>query len=120
MQKKTIVLGASTNEERYSNMAVKKLLLYKHPIIAIGNKKGSINDVQIINQFDAQKDIDTITIYLSAANQQPYYNDILATKPKRIIFNPGAENLELALLAQNNGIETIDACTLVMLSTGQY
>ncbi len=105
MKKKTIVLGASPNEERYSNMAVKKLLAYKYPTIAIGNKKGTIDTVKIETQFEPQADIDTITIYLSAANQLPYYENILATKPARLIFNPGAENPKLAAIAEEQGIQ---------------
>jgi hypothetical protein len=59
-------------------------------------------------------------MYLSAANQKPYYDYVLTLRPKRIIFNPGAENDELSALAKANGIQPMEACTLVMLSTGQY
>jgi uncharacterized protein len=120
MKKKTLVLGASENVERYSNKAVRKLVANNHPVIAIGNKVGKIGDVEIVKTHLVYDNIDTITLYLGEKNQKPFYDYILSLKPKRIIFNPGAENIELEELAKENGIETMEACTLVMLSTGQY
>lgn len=118
--KKTIVLGASPNPDRYSFLAVNKLLAYQHEVIAVGNKKGAISGVVIDNGLPEVKDVDTITLYLNPNNQKPFYDYILASNPKRIIFNPGTENEELEKLAQQAGIQTLEACTLVMLSTGQY
>lgn len=118
--KKTIVLGASSNPERYSFLAVRQLLAQQHEVIALGNKAGYI-DQQIIHIDTPEvKDVDTISLYLNPNNQKPYYTYILAQKPKRIIFNPGTENNELADLARHAGIEPIEACTLVLLATGQY
>lgn len=120
MQKKTVVLGASQNEDRYSNMAVKKLTAHNHPVTAIGNKEGSINDIEIVKNNPIIKDVDTVTLYLNPQNQKPYYDYILSLNPKRIIFNPGTENEELEKLAAAKGIKSMDACTLVLLSTNQY
>jgi predicted CoA-binding protein len=119
-QKKTLVLGASENTDRYSNMAVKKLSAHDHPVIALGRKKGTIGNISIETEKKAINDIDTVTLYLNAANQKEYYDYILSLHPKRIIFNPGAENDELADLANKQHIDTKEACTLVLLSTGQY
>jgi predicted CoA-binding protein len=69
---------------------------------------------------EIHKDVDTITLYVGPQHQSEYFDYIVKTKPKRIIFNPGTENQELEELAEKNGIETMDACTLVLLSTGQY
>ncbi len=118
--KKTLVLGASENTERYSNMAVKKLLAHQQPVVAVGKKKGVINGVQIENEKKYFESIDTVTLYLNPLHQQAYYDYIFSLRPKRIIFNPGAENEELAILAQQKGIKAQEACTLVLLSTGQY
>ena len=120
MQKKTVVLGASQNEERYSNMAVKKLVAHNHPVTAIGNKEGIINNINIIKENPFLNDVDTVTLYLNPENQKPYYDYILSLNPKRIIFNPGTENEELESLALLKGIKTMEACTLVLLSTNQY
>lgn len=117
---KTLVLGASPNISRYSNMAVKKLRAYGHDVVAVGNKEGIINDIKIINGQPDLKNIDTITLYLGKANQEGYYNYILNLRPRRIIFNPGAENPELKKMAEEKNIEAIEACTLVMLSTAMY
>ena len=120
MQKNTVVLGASQNEERYSNMAVKKLGANKHSVTAIGNKEGIINDTKIIKDNPSISDVDTVTLYLNPKNQKPYYDYILSLNPKRIIFNPGTENEELEKIANEKGIKTMEACTLVLLSTNQY
>lgn len=120
MIKKTVVLGASENPERYSYLAVERLSKKNHPVIAIGKKAGLVNGVPIITNHPAEKDVDTVTLYLNPTLQKAYYEYIFSLHPKRIIFNPGTENDELANLAKAKGIQTIEACTLVMLSTGQY
>lgn len=119
-EKKTLVLGASDNPSRYSNLAVQRLRKYGHPVVAVGRKYAQVDDVVIEKEKLAFENIDTITLYLNPLHQQEYYDYILSLKPKRIIFNPGAENDELAQLAIKNGIKPLEACTLVMLSTNQY
>ena len=120
MEKKTLVLGASDNPSRYSYLAVQRLRKNDHPVVAIGRKRTYLNDVKIDTEKTPFTDIDTVTLYLNPNNQKEYYDYILSLKPKRIIFNPGAENDELASLAKKNNIQPIEACTLVMLSTNQY
>lgn len=119
-KKKTLVLGASDNPSRYSYLAIQRLKNHGHPVVAIGRKKTAVNDVTIDTEKKEMNDIDTVTLYLNPMNQKQYYDYILSLKPKRIIFNPGAENDELADLARKNNIQPIEACTLVMLSTGKY
>jgi hypothetical protein len=119
-KKKTLVIGASTNPERYSYLAINKLLTHQQPVVALGNKKGVVNTIEIATEPQPFDDIDTVTLYLNPSHQQQYYNYILGLHPKRIIFNPGTENDELANLASQKGITTLEACTLVLLSTGQY
>lgn len=118
--KKTVVLGASDNPDRYSFLAVEKLRRYGHPVVAIGKKTGHIADTGIITGQPAEADVDTVTLYLNPALQRQYYDYILSLKPRRIIFNPGTENPELRQLAEENQIKPLEACTLVMLGTGQY
>lgn len=119
--KKTLVLGASSKPDRYAYLAVNRLRQRGHDVVAVGNREGQVADVAITQQMpDPSADIDTITLYLNPANQVDYYDKILQLHPKRIIFNPGTENAELVEMAQARGIETLDACTLVMLSTNMY
>ena len=118
--KKTLVLGASDNPRRYSYLAVHRLREFGHPVVAIGKKPGKVSDVDIQKGEQPASEIDTVTLYLNPLHQKLYYNYIVSLKPKRIIFNPGTENDELAVLAEQNNIKTLEACTLVMLSTGQY
>ena len=118
--KKTLVLGASDNPQRYSYLAMNRLRNNGHPVVAIGRKPAAVGDVSIEIEKKAFPGVDTVTLYLSARSQKEYYDYILSLHPKRIIFNPGTENDELARLAQANGIQPLEACTLVLLSTGQF
>ena len=118
--KKTLVLGASKNPDRYSFIAINRLRKHGHPVVAIGKRESVVADVPIGIEKEGYPDVDTVTLYLSAQNQKQYYDYILGLHPKRIIFNPGAENDELYDLAQQKGIKPVEACTLVLLSTGQY
>ena len=119
-KKKTLVIGASSNPSRYSFLAVQKLSAHQHPVIALGLKNGLIGNIEIETEKKAFDNINTITLYLNPFHQKEYYHYILSLHPKRIIFNPGTENDELFALAKENGIEALEACTLVLLSTGQY
>jgi predicted CoA-binding protein len=118
--KKTLVLGATNNPGRYAHLASLRLVAHGHPIVNVGIKSGEVAGQPIEKPNSIHPDIDTITLYLNPNNQKEYYQYILATKPKRIIFNPGTENPELESLAQENGIQTEESCTLVLLSTNQY
>jgi len=119
-KKKTLVLGASSNPARYSFLAINKLRKNGHPVVAVGKKNVAVADVEITTDKKPVTGIDTVTLYLNARNQKEYYDYILSLKPKRIIFNPGAENEELEALARANNIQPMEACTLVLLSTGQF
>jgi predicted CoA-binding protein len=120
MDKKTLVLGATPNESRYANLAANRLVKNGHSIVNVGLKTGAIAGVPIEKPETIHPDIDTITLYVGPQNQKGLYEYILNTHPKRIIFNPGAENSELRRMANEKGIETEYACTLVLLSIGQY
>lgn len=119
-KKPTLVLGASEKADRYSYRAVKMLLAHGHPVRAIGRRKGSIDGIIIETEPKIAEEIDTLTLYLNPQNQKSYYDFIVTLKPKRIIFNPGTENSELADMAESIGIQCLEGCTLVMLQTGQY
>lgn len=118
--KKTLVLGASVNEYRVSNTAIHQLLDTGNEVIAIGNRPGVVAGVPLRQDRPPIEDLDTVTLYLNPSRQPEYYDYILSLRPKRLIFNPGTENPELARLAREQGIEVEMACTLVMLSLGVY
>lgn len=120
MKNKTLVLGASESSTRYSNLAIKKLLSHGKAVVAIGKVAGKVDSVEIAAKPVETDEVDTVTLYLNPLHQKPYYDYILSLKPRRIIFNPGTENQELEDLAKKNGIESLEACTLVMLSMGKY
>ncbi len=119
-KKKTLVIGASDNPSRYSCLAIQRLRALGHPVVALGRKDTAVKDVEISKEKEDFTGVDTVTLYLNPANQQEYYDYILSLNPKRIIFNPGTENQELEDLAHQKDIKTMEACTLVLLTTGQY
>ena len=118
--KKTLVIGASDNPERYSFLAVNRLRNAGHPVVAIGLKPVQVADIKVDTEKKAFEEVDTVTLYLNPARQKEYYDYILSLHPNRIIFNPGTENEELETMAKEKGIQTMEACTLVLLSTGQF
>ena len=117
--KSTLVLGASINPDRYSNKAIFMLKERGHQVIAVGNKAGIVHGINIDKEIKIDN-VDTVTMYLGKSNQDPYYDAILKLNPRRVILNPGTKKVELEQLANKNGIEVIEACTLVMLSIDEY
>ncbi|MBE7176137.1 MAG: CoA-binding protein [Mucilaginibacter polytrichastri] len=120
MKKKTLILGATPNPERYAYLAAHRLVKNGHEIVNVGIKTGEVAGVPIEKGDEIHEDIDTVTLYVGPSHQPEYYDYIMNTHPRRIIFNPGTENRELRERAKAEGIETLDACTLVMLGSGQY
>lgn len=118
--KNTLIIGATPNADRYAYRAAHMLTAKGHEIINVGIKKGAVAGVAIEKPGTIHPDVDTITLYIGPDRQHEYYDYILQTNPKRVIFNPGTENEELETLLKENAIEPIEACTLVLLSTGQY
>lgn len=118
--KRTAVIGASPDPERYSFKAVESLRRFGIECIAIGLKQGYIDDVVIQQVPDSTMEIDTVSLYVGPKNQSAWKEIILKLHPKRVIFNPGTENPAFELELQSHGIITERACTLVLLSTGQY
>lgn len=118
--KPTLVIGASENPARYSFRAIQDLERYHHPVRAIGARAGKVGNTPIETTTVPLSGIDTVTLYLSPEKQLPYYDYILSLQPRRLIFNPGTENEDLFKKAKEAGIESLEACTLVLLHTGQY
>jgi predicted CoA-binding protein len=117
---KTLIIGASINPKRYAYKAANSLLNHEHEIVLVGQREGEIKGNKIHTDYPDFEGIDTVTMYVSPKNQPSLYDYILKQKPRRIIFNPGTENPEFEALAENEGIETEEACTLVLLSIGQF
>ena len=118
--KKTVVIGASDNPERYAFKATLALQNKAHQVVPIGIREGNINGLKILTGKPDVENVDTVTLYVGPKNQPEWYDYIIGLKPKRVIFNPGTENRELESLLDKNNIEAIEACTLVMLSVGNY
>lgn len=120
MGKATVVIGASPNSDRYSYKATVSLQQHGHKVYPVGLREGKIGNLDIITGKPELKDVDTVTLYVGPQNQAAWENYILSLKPKRIIFNPGTENDQFMNTASATGIECVEACTLVMLSIGNF
>lgn len=120
--KKTVIIGATSNTSRYAYLAAEMLDQYQHEFVPVGIRKGVVFGRSILNIFEKPmiSDIDTITLYIGPQRQPEWYEYILSLKPNRIIFNPGTENPEFEMKASLIGVQTLEACTLVMLRTGQF
>ena len=114
-------MGASKKPDRYSYKAVKLLAEKGHTPFPVHPVIQDIDGVRVYKKLtDIAESIDTVTVYLSAENSNKVADNILNSGARRVIFNPGAENPELASRLKEKGIEAIEACTLVMLKTGQF
>ena len=120
MKKKTLVIGASLKAERYSNKAIRRLVSYKHEVVALGLRAGEVAGIKIDTAILQYQDLDTVTLYLNPKRQEAFYYYIIALAPKRVIFNPGTENPEFYKLLKKHNIAFEEACTLVLLGTNQY
>jgi predicted CoA-binding protein len=120
--KKTVIIGATTNPTRYAFIAADMLSDYHHEIVQVGIKKGDVCDKPILDIFKKPEitDVDTVTLYIGPRHQPEHYEYILKLKPRRVIFNPGTENPEFEKMVEESGAEALEACTLVLLRSGQY
>lgn len=115
------MLGASTNPERYAYLALERLIEHRYDAVPVNPGHTEILGRRCYASIgEVPAPIDTVTLYLGAARSEPLSAEILAAKPRRIMFNPGAENPALAAAAKAQGIECLNACTLVMLSAGTF
>ncbi len=119
-KKKTLVFGGSLKPERYSHKAIRRLNNTGHPVVSIGGRSGWVEDVVVLRGHPELKEIHTITMYMGEQRQEEHEEYLLSLSPDRIIFNPGAENHRLFAKAKSAGIEVMEACTLVLLSTGEF
>ena len=120
--KKTVIIGATTNPSRYAYLAADNLREKNIEFVPVGIKKGNLFGKEILDlkQHPDVADVDTITLYINPANQREWYDYFFKLKPKRVVFNPGTENPELEKMLEEKNIEALEACTLVLLRTGQY
>jgi len=120
--KLTLIVGATDNPERYAYRAAELLQAKAIPFVPIGIKKGVVFGEEILDLRlkPALGEIHTITLYLGPSNQSEWMEYLIGLGPKRIIFNPGTENPLFFQKAEEAGIEALEACTLVMLTTGQF
>jgi uncharacterized protein len=117
---KTLIIGASSNPDRYSYKAAERLLAHGYEIEMIGKRPEVVFGQTIDTEKKDFEDIDTVTMYVSDKFQKEYYEYIVSLNPNRVIFNPGTENPEFEELLIQNDIHVEEACTLVLLGTGQY
>ena len=120
MTKKTLVIGASQNPERFSYMAIRKLKYNNIPVVAMGLREGEVFGVSIEKPYSKFVDIHTITIYIGPRNLPQFHDYIMNLNPKRVIFNPGTEDRKFQERLEQAGVEVVEGCTLIMISSNQY
>lgn len=120
MMKRTLVVGASPNPDRYSFKATERLAGHGHEVFPFGVRKGTINGIEIRTDWPDNADFHTVTLYMNPKRQVDFYRAIIDLHPERVVFNPGTENSEFQTKLDDAGIKWIEACTLVMLSIGNY
>lgn len=118
--KKVIVLGASLNANRYSNMAIKKLIKNNYDVYPLGKSEAEVEGVRLFSDFKMIEEVYAVTIYLNPFNQRQFYDYILDLNPQKVVLNPGAENRELELILDENSIKFERACSLVLLSLNSF
>lgn len=115
------VLGASNKQKRYSYQAVKLLAEKGHVVFPVHPAISDIDGIPVFKRLaDIPTPIHTITVYLAPERSTALADEILAARSKRVIFNPGAENQDLAQRLKETGVEAMNACTLVLLKTNQF
>jgi len=115
------IIGASAKVDRYSNLAQKSLLDHGHTVFPVTPSGGTIYGIACLASIsDISEPIDTVTLYVGPKTLITMMDQLITLHPKRVIFNPGTEDFELMVQLKNSGIEVLEACTLVMLSTNQF
>ncbi len=116
------VLGASPKRDRYSNQAVRLLVEHGHDVVPVHPAHRSIEGLPAVARLDdlAPGSVDTVTMYVGSGRSASLGPALIRLAPRRVIFNPGAENPALEARLEEAGIEAVDACTLVLLRTGQF
>lgn len=115
------ILGASSNEHRYSYKAQEMLTDHGHKVYPVNPYGGEVLGVSCYTSLDQIEDsIDTVTLYVAPKRLSGSIDALIELKPKRVIFNPGTESEEHMARIRNAGIDVLTVCTLVMLSTDQF
>jgi len=120
--KKTVIIGATPNPARYAYLAAETLRDHEEEFVPVGIKMGSVFGKEILDlRLHPEIDnVDTVTLYINPRHQEEWYDYFVKLKPRRVIFNPGTENPELEKSLEEKGIQALEACTLVLLRTGQF
>jgi predicted CoA-binding protein len=114
------VLGASATPGRYSLLAVEQLLAHGHRVLPVNPALETVAGLPVVKSLADLPPVDTLTLYVGPARLTAMADAIVQLRPGRVIFNPGTESTELQVALDRAGIPWIEACTLVMLSSGQF
>lgn len=114
------ILGASDQPDRYAFKAFNMLKEYGHTPLPVSRNVREVEGVAAVQRLTELSNVDTVTMYVNPKLGAQLKDDIVKLKPKRVIFNPGTENHLLMDELKSQGIEVVEACTLVMLRTGQF
>ncbi len=115
------ILGASKKPERYAYKAMTMLKSHGYAVAPVNQVLEDIEGTPVFKSLaDIPEKVHTLTLYIGPKHIKGEIEAILALKPGRVIFNPGTESDELMKALDEAGIPYLEACTLVLLSTGQF
>lgn len=118
---RVVILGASPKPERYAHKALVALEKHHHEVYLVNPRYKEIDGkICFPSLGDVPNPVDTVTMYINPTDAAVYLDDLVRLKPRRVIFNPGTESANLKQQLERHGIETLEACTLVLLQTHQF
>ena len=115
------VLGASRKRQRYANRALRALRQHGYQVVPVTPAHDEVEGVPAAARLaEVRGRLDTVTVYVGPRHIGPLIDDLVAACPRRVILNPGTESAELERALEQHRIPYLEACTLVLLATGQF
>ena len=121
INKTVVILGASDKPDRYAFKAQQRLMEHHYHVIPVAPHGKTVLGIASLKQLsEIPEPVDTVTLYVGPKNLAAHVAALVELKPRRVIFNPGTEDPDIEKRLQDAGIHTLEACTLVLLSTAQF
>lgn len=116
-----VVLGASDKKDRYSNKAQKLLMEHGARVVPVHPSLEAVEGVPVSRSLsDISPGPDALTVYVKPETSSGLTDELVALRPKAVVFNPGTENPELEKRLAEAGIRTLRACSIMLLTTGRF
>ena len=115
------IIGASEKKDRFAHMAMTALMEHGYDVKLVNPFKRTIDGHKCFEAItDIKEKIDTVTLYVNPQRFKDHIEEVIQVKPERVIMNPGTEDTDMEKTLEDAGIKVYRACTLVLLSSGQF